>query len=120
LDLTLKECSILLPSQGIFSHPFYLAGKEFHLVGGHGLAEASNSGTFGLYLEMQWDPEDSKPIILEFFLKRAGAKALPPFQLIKEKRTRVQEYKIQITTTLPASNHPNAWPRHGPKALPQL
>jgi hypothetical protein len=30
------------------------------------------------------------------FLKRAGAKALPPFQLIKEKITRVQEYEVQI------------------------
>jgi hypothetical protein len=31
-------------------------------------------------------------------LKRAGTKALPPFQLIKEKRTRVQgtEYKLQL------------------------
>jgi hypothetical protein len=53
-------------------------------------------------------------------LKRAGAKALPLFQLIKEKRTRVQEYQIQITTPLSASNHPNAWPRQGSKALPQL
>jgi hypothetical protein len=35
-------------------------------VGGDGSANASNSGTFGLYLEMQWDPEDSKPILLEF------------------------------------------------------
>jgi hypothetical protein len=42
------------------------------------------------------------------FFERAGAKALPPFQLIKEKGTRVQEYQIQVTTTLPASNHPTA------------
>jgi hypothetical protein len=54
-----------------------------------------------------------------FFLKRAGVKALPSFQLIKEKRTRVQEYQIQITTTFRASNHPNAWPRQGPKVLPR-
>jgi hypothetical protein len=44
-----------------------------------------------------------------------GAKALPPFQLIKEKRTRVQEYQEQITTTLPASNHLNLGPNKGPK-----
>jgi WD40 repeat protein len=50
----------------------------------------------------------SKAYHLFIYLKRAGAKALPPFQLIKEKRTRVQEYQIQVTTTLPASNHPAA------------
>jgi hypothetical protein len=67
LDLILKECSRILPSQGIFSYSFYLAliGQEFHLVGGCELAETSNSCTFGLYLQMQWDPEGSKPIILE-------------------------------------------------------
>jgi hypothetical protein len=77
LDLTSKECSKLLPSKGmfLFSHPFYLAGQEFNLVGGRERGEASNSCGFGLYLQMQWDPECSKPITLdcEFAAKRKSS-----------------------------------------------
>ncbi|KAM0853426.1 hypothetical protein ACQ4PT_051079 [Festuca glaucescens] len=65
LDLTRKECSRLLPSEGIFSHPFYLAGQEFYLVGGRELDKARNSCGFALYLQMQRDPECSKPITLD-------------------------------------------------------
>uniref|UniRef100_A0ACD5WCK4 Uncharacterized protein n=1 Tax=Avena sativa TaxID=4498 RepID=A0ACD5WCK4_AVESA len=64
LDLTRKECSRLLPSEGICSHPFYLAGQEFILGGRHELAEADSSSSFGLYLQMVCNPELSKSITL--------------------------------------------------------
>uniref|UniRef100_A0ACD6A464 Uncharacterized protein n=1 Tax=Avena sativa TaxID=4498 RepID=A0ACD6A464_AVESA len=64
LDLTRKECSRLLPSEGIFSHSFYLAGQEFFLGGCHELAEDDSSSSFGLYLQMLWNPELSKSITL--------------------------------------------------------
>ncbi|XP_051178770.1 BTB/POZ domain-containing protein At2g46260-like [Lolium perenne] len=79
LDLTSKECSRFLPSKGmfLFSHPFYLAGQEFNLVavGGRERGEATNSCGFGLYLQIQWDPESSKPITLdcEFAAKRKSS-----------------------------------------------